>query len=62
MLIIYKKYTSIKQFFKKFFKILKKMPGLALIGTNGIETKADLARYLGVSRPRVTKVLRRLQP
>jgi hypothetical protein len=31
-----------------------------LIGTNDIETKADLARYLGVSRARVTKVLRRL--
>jgi len=33
----------------------------ALIGTNGIKSKADLARYLGVSRARVTKVLRRLQ-
>ena len=32
----------------------------ALIGTNGIETKADLARYLGVSRARVTQVLKRL--
>ncbi|HUS73369.1 MAG TPA: hypothetical protein VMY06_09915 [Sedimentisphaerales bacterium] len=32
---------------------------LALIGTNGIETKADLAKYLGVSRARVTQVLRR---
>ncbi len=31
-----------------------------LIGTNDIETKADLARYLGVSRDRVTKVLSRL--
>ena len=31
-----------------------------LIGTNGIKSKADLARYLGVSRARVTKVLRRL--
>jgi len=33
----------------------------ALIGTNGIETRADLARYLRVSRARVTKVLSRLQ-
>jgi len=32
----------------------------ALIGTNGIETRADLARYLGISRARVTQVLRRL--
>jgi len=32
----------------------------ALIGTNGIKSKADLARYLGVSRARVTKVLSRL--
>jgi DNA-binding MarR family transcriptional regulator len=32
----------------------------SLIGTNDIETKADLARHLGVSRARVTKVLRRL--
>ena len=32
----------------------------ALIGTNGIESKADLARYLGVSRARVTHVLQRL--
>lgn len=32
----------------------------ALIGTNGIKSKADLARYLGVSRPRVTQVLERL--
>ncbi|UCC41538.1 MAG: hypothetical protein JSV96_09040, partial [Candidatus Aminicenantes bacterium] len=32
----------------------------ALIGTDGIETQADLARYLGVSRARVTQVLRRL--
>ena len=31
-----------------------------LIGTNDIETKADLARYFGVSRARVTKVLSRL--
>jgi predicted HTH transcriptional regulator len=31
-----------------------------LIGTNGIETRADLARYLGVSRARVTRVLKRL--
>jgi hypothetical protein len=32
----------------------------ALIGTNGIESKADLARYLGVSRARVTQVLKRM--
>ena len=32
----------------------------ALIGTNNIETRADLARYLGISRARVTQVLRRL--
>ena len=32
----------------------------ALIGTNGIKTKADLARYIGVSRARVTQVLNRL--
>jgi len=32
----------------------------ALIGTNGIESRADLARYLGISRARVTQVLRRL--
>ena len=32
----------------------------ALIGTNGIESKADLARYLGVARARVTQVLDRL--
>ena len=32
----------------------------ALIGTNGIETRADLARYLEVSRARVTQVLKRL--
>ena len=32
----------------------------ALIGTNGIKTRADLARYLGISRDKVTKVLRRL--
>ncbi|MHC4572906.1 MAG: MarR family transcriptional regulator [Planctomycetota bacterium] len=31
-----------------------------LIGTNDIETKADLARYLGVSRARVTQVLKKL--
>ncbi|MHC4536967.1 MAG: hypothetical protein ACYS6K_23715, partial [Planctomycetota bacterium] len=31
----------------------------ALIGTNGIETRADLAKYLGVSRARVTNVLKR---
>jgi hypothetical protein len=32
----------------------------ALIGTNGVESKADLARYLGISRARVTRVLKRL--
>jgi DNA-binding MarR family transcriptional regulator len=32
----------------------------SLIGTNGIETRADLAKYLGISRARVTQVLRRL--
>jgi hypothetical protein len=32
----------------------------ALIGTNGIEPKADLARYLGISRARITQVLKRL--
>ncbi len=32
----------------------------ALIGTNGIKSKADLARYLGVSKARVTKVMSRL--
>ncbi|MHC4456598.1 MAG: hypothetical protein ACYS0I_05795 [Planctomycetota bacterium] len=32
----------------------------SLIGTNDIETKADLARHLGISRARVTQVLRRL--
>ena len=32
----------------------------SLIETNGIETRADLARYLGVSRARVTQVLGRL--
>jgi hypothetical protein len=31
----------------------------ALIGTNDIESKADLARYFGVSRARVTQVLNR---
>jgi len=31
-----------------------------LIGTNGINTRADLARYLGVSRVKVTQVLKRL--
>jgi hypothetical protein len=30
----------------------------ALIGTNGIKSKADLARYLGVSRAKVSKVFR----
>ena len=34
----------------------------SLIGTDGVESKADLARYLGISRARVTQVLRRLQP
>ncbi len=32
----------------------------ALIGKNGIECRADLARHLGISRARVTQVLRRL--
>ena len=32
---------------------------LVLIGTNGIKTRADLARYLGVTRARVIQVLRR---
>ena len=32
----------------------------ALIGTNCIETRADLARYLDLSRSRVTQVLGRL--
>ena len=32
----------------------------ALIGINGIESRADLARYLGISRARVTQVLKRL--
>jgi len=32
----------------------------ALIGTTGIETKADLARFLGISRAKVTQVLKRL--
>ena len=32
----------------------------SLIGTNDIESKADLAKYLGVSRARVTHVLKRL--
>jgi predicted HTH transcriptional regulator len=32
----------------------------SLIGTNGIETRADLARFLGISRARITKVLARL--
>ena len=31
-----------------------------LIGTNGIESKADLAKHLGISRARVTQVLNRL--
>ena len=30
----------------------------ALIGMDGIETRADLARYLGISRARVTQVLK----
>lgn len=33
----------------------------ALIGTNGIETRADLARYLGISRAGVTQVLTKLE-
>jgi len=40
--------------------IQKAIEWQALIGTNGIETRADLARYLGVSRARVTQVLDRL--
>jgi hypothetical protein len=32
----------------------------ALIGTNGIENQADLACHLGISRARVTQVLKRL--
>jgi len=32
----------------------------ALIGSNGIESKSDLARYLGISRARITHVLSRL--
>jgi len=32
----------------------------ALIGINDIKSKADLARYFGVSRSRVTQVLKRL--
>ena len=32
----------------------------ALIDTNGIESKADLAGYLGVSRARITRVLKKL--
>ncbi len=32
----------------------------AIIGTNGIESRADLSRHLGVSRARVTQVLNRL--
>jgi hypothetical protein len=31
-----------------------------LIGTNGIESKADQARYIGISQAIVTQVLRRL--
>ena len=41
-------------------RILPSTRWQALIGTNGIKSKADLARYLGVSRARVTKVLKRL--
>ena len=40
--------------------IQRAMDWQALIGTNGIESKADLARYLCVSRARVTYVLKRL--
>lgn len=32
-----------------------------VIGTNGIKSKADLARYLGISRARVTQVFKRLK-
>ena len=40
--------------------IERAMQWKALIGKNSIETRADLARYFGVSRARVTQVLRRL--
>ena len=30
-----------------------------LMDTNAIETRADLARYLGVSRTKVTQILKR---
>jgi len=40
--------------------IQRAMQWQSLIGTNGIESKADLARYLSVSRARVTQVLNRL--
>jgi len=32
-----------------------------LLDSGEVETRAELARYLGVSRARVTQVLRRLQ-
>jgi len=32
----------------------------SLIGTDGIETRANLSRYFGISRARVTHVLKRL--
>ena len=40
--------------------IQKAVQWQTLISTNGIETRADLARYLGVSRARVTQVLNQL--
>ena len=39
---------------------IKDRMNLWLIGFKGIETRADLAHHLGLSRARVTKVLRRL--
>lgn len=40
--------------------IQRAMQWQALIGTNGIKTQADLARYLGASRARIPQVLKRL--
>jgi len=40
--------------------IVRAIQWQALIGTNGISSRADLARYLGVSRTRVTQALKRL--
>jgi hypothetical protein len=45
---------------RKADRIQRAMRWQVLLGTNGIETKADLARYLSVSRARVTRVLKRL--